>query len=74
MGDTGPCGPCSELLYDRGRKYGSAPSPKEDLSGERYLEFWNLVFMQFDRSADGKMEPCQNNRSIPERALSESPP
>lgn len=49
MGDTGPCGPCSELLYDRGAKYGPAKSPKEDLSGERYLEFWNLVFMQFEK-------------------------
>jgi alanyl-tRNA synthetase len=49
MGDTGPCGPCSELLYDRGEKYGPARNPKEDLSGERYLEFWNLVFMQFSK-------------------------
>ncbi len=57
MGDTGPCGPCSELLYDRGDKYGPARNPKEDLSGERYLEFWNLVFMQYSRSADGTMEP-----------------
>ena len=57
MGDTGPCGPCSELLYDRGDKYGPAKSPKEDASGERYLEFWNLVFMQFSRDASGKMEP-----------------
>lgn len=57
MGDTGPCGPCSELLYDRGEKYGPARNPKEDLSGERYLEFWNLVFMQFSRSADGKLDP-----------------
>lgn len=57
MGDTGPCGPCSELLYDRGEKYGSAKSPKEDLTGERYLEFWNLVFMQFDRDATGIMHP-----------------
>lgn len=55
MGDTGPCGPCSELLYDRGEKYGPAKSPKDDLTGERYLEFWNLVFMQYERSADGKM-------------------
>ena len=55
MGDTGPCGPCSELLFDRGSKYGNAPSPKEDLSGERYLEFWNLVFMQFNRDSSGKM-------------------
>ncbi len=57
MGDTGPCGPCSELLYDRGEKHGPAKSPKEDVSGERYLEFWNLVFMQFSRDAGGKMEP-----------------
>ncbi|HSX26653.1 MAG TPA: alanine--tRNA ligase [Chlamydiales bacterium] len=57
MGDTGPCGPCSELLYDRGEKYGNAKSPAEDLSGERYLEFWNLVFMQFERNGAGKMEP-----------------
>lgn len=55
MGDTGPCGPCSELLYDRGEKYGSAKSPKDDLTGERYLEFWNLVFMQYERASDGKM-------------------
>ncbi|MBM3208034.1 MAG: alanine--tRNA ligase [Chlamydiae bacterium] len=55
MGDTGPCGPCSELLFDRGSKYGNAASPKEDLTGERYLEFWNLVFMQFNRDSSGKM-------------------
>jgi alanyl-tRNA synthetase len=57
MGDVGPCGPCSELLYDRGEKYGSASNPYEDLSGERYLEFWNLVFMQFNRDASGKLAP-----------------
>ncbi len=55
MGDTGPCGPCSELLYDRGEKYGTAQNPKDDLTGERYLEFWNLVFMQYERSSDGSM-------------------
>jgi alanyl-tRNA synthetase len=55
MGDTGPCGPCSELLYDRGDNYGPARSPIEDASGERYLEFWNLVFMQYSRGADGKL-------------------
>jgi alanyl-tRNA synthetase len=49
MGDSGPCGPCSELLYDRGESYNGAKSPVEDASGERYLEFWNLVFMQFER-------------------------
>ena len=57
MGDTGPCGPCSELLFDRGKAYGSAASPVDDASGERYLEFWNLVFMQFSRDAAGGMQP-----------------
>jgi alanyl-tRNA synthetase len=56
MGDTGPCGPCSELLFDRGEKYGPAKSPKEDTSGERYLEFWNLVFMQFNRDQAGNFQ------------------
>ena len=55
MGDTGPCGPCTELLYDKGEKYSDAPSPLQDISGERYFEFWNLVFMQFNRIADGSM-------------------
>lgn len=57
MGDTGPCGPCSELLYDRGSQYGSGRNPKEDPTGERFLEFWNLVFMQFNRGADGIAHP-----------------
>lgn len=74
MGDTGPCGPCSELLIDRGAKYGNAPSPKEDASGERYLEFWNLVFMQFNRDASGKMtplpSPCIDTGSGLERVVS----
>lgn len=56
MGDTGPCGPCSELHYDRGESYGAGRNPTEDPSGERYLEFWNLVFMQFQRFADGRQE------------------
>ncbi len=55
MGDTGPCGPCSELYYDRGAKYSQARSPAEDVDGERYLEFWNLVFMEFNRSSNGEM-------------------
>jgi alanyl-tRNA synthetase len=55
MGDTGPCGPCSELYFDRGEKYGTASSPKEDIEGTRYLEFWNLVFMQFNRDSSAKM-------------------
>lgn len=57
MGDTGPCGPCSELLYDRGPQYGNATSPSEDTSGERFLEFWNLVFMQYNRQVDGTLQP-----------------
>lgn len=57
MGDTGPCGPSSELLYDRGSRYGAATRPSEDTGGERFLEFWNLVFMQFNRNAEGMMKP-----------------
>lgn len=57
MGDTGPCGPCSELLFDRGSSYGKASSPLEDHDGERFLEFWNLVFMQFNRDASLKQQP-----------------
>lgn len=56
MGDTGPCGPCSELLYDRGARFGTATQPSEDISGERFLEFWNLVFMQFNRQPSGIKE------------------
>lgn len=57
MGDTGPCGPCSELLFDRGERYGKARNPREDTNGERFLEFWNLVFMQFNRAPSGILEP-----------------
>jgi alanyl-tRNA synthetase len=56
MGDTGPCGPCTEIFYDHGKDVWGGPpgSPEED--GDRYIEIWNLVFMQFNRSADGTME------------------
>ena len=56
MGDTGPCGPCTEIFYDHGEQYwGGLPgSPEED--GDRYIEVWNIVFMQFNRLADGTME------------------
>jgi alanyl-tRNA synthetase len=57
MGDTGPCGPCSELLFDRGNKYSKGRTPYEDPSGERFFEFWNLVFMQFNRQAGGQILP-----------------
>lgn len=57
MGDTGPCGPCSEIFYDHGPEVAGGPpgSPEED--GDRYIEIWNLVFMQFNRLKDGSMEP-----------------
>ena len=57
MGDTGPCGPCSEIFYDHGPSIEGGPpgTPEED--GDRYVEIWNLVFMQFDRTADGEMVP-----------------
>ena len=55
MGDTGPCGPCSEIFYDHGPDVSGGPpgSPYED--GDRYVEIWNLVFMQFDRDSEGVM-------------------
>ena len=57
MGDTGPCGPCSEIFYDHGPEIegGSPGTPEQD--GDRYVELWNLVFMQFERFSDGTMEP-----------------
>jgi alanyl-tRNA synthetase len=55
MGDTGPCGPCSELYFDRGGKYSPARSPAEDIEGSRFLEFWNLVFMEFNRGRGGEL-------------------
>jgi alanyl-tRNA synthetase len=57
MGDTGPCGPCSELFYDRGPAYGNATSPANDTEGTRFLEFWNLVFMQYNCQPDGTLVP-----------------
>ncbi len=57
MGDTGPCGPCTEVFYDHGPDVAGGPpgSPEED--GDRYIEIWNVVFMQFNRTADGEMQP-----------------
>lgn len=57
MGDVGPCGPCSEIFYDHGTQYWGGPpgTPEED--GDRYIEIWNLVFMQFNRNADGELLP-----------------
>tara|TARA_Y100000782_G_scaffold37881_1_gene42272 strand:- start:1800 stop:4367 length:2568 start_codon:yes stop_codon:yes gene_type:complete len=57
MGDTGPCGPCTEIFFDHGADVWGGPpgSPEED--GDRYIEIWNVVFMQYNRSADGEMTP-----------------
>ncbi len=57
MGDTGPCGPCSEVFYDHGPEVPGGPPGSPDEDGDRYIELWNLVFMQFNRDASGHMEP-----------------
>ena len=57
MGETGPCGPCSELFFDLGPQYGSARAIHEDVEGKRFLEFWNLVFMQFEKDESGRLSP-----------------
>ena len=57
MGDTGPCGPCTELFYDHGPAVAGGPPGSPDEEGDRYIEFWNLVFPQFDRSKDGELKP-----------------
>ena len=57
MGDTGPCGPCSEIFYDHGPQIAGGPPGSADEEGDRFVEIWNLVFMQFERGADGTMTP-----------------
>ena len=57
MGDTGPCGPCSEIFFDHGPGIPGGPPGSPDEEGDRYVEIWNLVFMQFDRAADGTLTP-----------------
>ena len=57
MGDTGPCGPCSEIFYDHGPHIPGGPPGSPDEDGDRYIEIWNLVFMQYDRAADGTLTP-----------------
>ncbi len=62
MADTGPCGPCTEIFYDHGAQIPGGPPGSPDEDGDRYIEIWNLVFMQFDRAADGTLSklpaPC----------------
>ncbi|MDQ1263413.1 MAG: alanyl-tRNA synthetase [Campylobacterota bacterium] len=57
MGDTGPCGPCSEIFFDQGAESFSGPEDYMGGDGDRFLEIWNLVFMQYERSSDGKLTP-----------------
>ena len=57
MGDTGPCGPCSEIFYDHGADIPGGPPGSADEEGDRYIEIWNLVFMQYDRDMEGNLKP-----------------
>lgn len=57
MGDTGPCGPCSEIFYDHGPGVAGGPPGSAGQDGDRFVEIWNLVFMQFERSSEGSLEP-----------------
>ncbi|HHF7373228.1 alanine--tRNA ligase [Legionella bozemanae] len=57
MGDTGPCGPCTEIFYDHGPEIPGGPPGSPDEDGDRYIEIWNLVFMQFNRDKDGNLHP-----------------
>jgi len=57
MADTGPCGPCSEIFYDHGPEVAGGPPGSPDADGDRYIEIWNNVFMQFDMQADGSVKP-----------------
>jgi len=57
MGDTGPCGPCSEIFYDHGPAVAGGPPGSPDEDGDRYIEIWNLVFMQYNRDAEGTLHP-----------------
>ena len=57
MGDTGPCGPCSEIFYDHGPEVPGGPPGSPDEDGDRFIEIWNLVFMQFEQLEPGRREP-----------------
>lgn len=71
MGDTGPCGPCSEIFYDHGEDVQGGPPGSPDEDGDRFIEIWNIVFMQYNRKIDGSFEklakPMIDNGSGPER-------
>ncbi len=60
MGDTGPCGPCTEIFYDHGPSIAGGPPGTPEADGDRYVEIWNLVFMQYNRDAEGTLHPLEN--------------
>ncbi len=75
MGDTGPCGPCSEIFYDHGEHIPGGPPGSPDADGDRFIEIWNLVFMQFEQLPGGKRDrPAASPRSTPAWGSSASPP
>src|SRR5574342_606748 len=57
MADTGPCGPCTEVFYDHGPHIAGGPPGSPEADGDRFVEIWNLVFMQYDRAANGQLTP-----------------
>ena len=74
MGDTGPCGPCSEIFYDHGDDIPGGPPGSPDQDGDRFIEIWNLVFMQFEQlTQDERVCRCPGPRSTPAWAWSASP-
>ena len=70
MGDTGPCGPCSEIHIDRGPAFGPTGGPLHDPHGDRFMEFWNLVFMQYNQAPTARARCCPSRRSTPAPASS----
>ncbi len=64
MGDTGPCGPCSEIFYDHGAEVWGGPPGSAEEDGDRFIEIWNIVFMQFERDAAGNMKPLPKPQLI----------
>ena len=73
MGDTGPCGPCSEIFYDHGPAVAGGPPGTPEADGDRYIEIWNLVFMQYNRDEAGSCTRCPSPRSTPAWGWSASP-
>ena len=74
MGDTGPCGPCSEIFIDQGPGLQGGPPGSPDEDGDRFLEFWNLVFMQYEQVSRATASPCRAPPSTPAWAWSAWPP